>query len=308
MKIQTTVILLVTIAALAASAVAEPLVSNPDSKALQKQWYTKGAEISRFLLEQARYGEMHEGEAVLIFVTEPMDPAAQVKADNPGPEDVPVLKLNATRRFFTGIYPYSIMTSTFSPMDSARRPLPLKVTFTSQEWCGHVFTQMNLAKDRYRVQLRSYFESEGDRNFSVPPVLSEDAIFNRIRLAPADLPLGKVEILPSLLYTRLLHRPLAPQPAEASLAETSRRSLEGAPLVAYTLRFPDLDRTVTVLFEKSFPHRIQAWEDTHRSLPHFGSRPLTTRAERTHTVMTDYWNKNSDADRDLLKKLGIDPG
>jgi hypothetical protein len=114
-------------------------------------------------------------------------------------------------------------------------------------------------------------------------------------------------MLPSSLHTRLLHRPLAPQPVEASLAKTSQKSLEGAPLVVYTIRFTEVERTVTVFFEQTFPHRIQAWEDTHRSLAHFGGKRLTTRAERTHTIMTDYWNKNSNADRNLLKKIGIDP-
>ena len=33
-------------------------------------WYQGEAEITSYELEQARYGSMHDGEAVLIFVTE----------------------------------------------------------------------------------------------------------------------------------------------------------------------------------------------------------------------------------------------
>ncbi len=307
MNIQRAVLILAALFLMPSVAGAEGIVANPGSDQIRKYWYPKGAEISRFSLAQARYGEIHKGEAILVFVTESMDPVRQVKADRPGPEDIPVLKLNATRRFFTGIYPYSVMTSVFSPVDASRHPLPLKISFSGQEWCGQVFAQLNLEKDRYRVQVRSYFESEGDRNVDLPRLISEDALLTRIRIAPADLPVGRFDILPSALYTRLLHRPMAPQPVTASLEKTGKKSLEGAPLALYTLRYGQEDRTVKVYFEIPFPHRIQAWEDTHRSLAHFGGRKLTTRAERTHTLMTDYWNKNSNADRPLLKQLGIEP-
>jgi hypothetical protein len=37
-------------------------------------WYNHGAELSHFTLEQIRYGEIHEGDAVLVFVTEDINP------------------------------------------------------------------------------------------------------------------------------------------------------------------------------------------------------------------------------------------
>jgi len=45
----------------------------------QDYWYNHGAEISRFDLRQMRYGEIHDGDAVLIFVTEKMNPDIQIK-------------------------------------------------------------------------------------------------------------------------------------------------------------------------------------------------------------------------------------
>jgi len=124
----------------------------------QDYWYNHGAEISRFSLQQTRYGEIHQGDAVLVFVTEKMNSDIQIKADHPGAQDIAILKLNAVRKFFTGIYPYSIMTSIFAPVDVQKYPLPLKVSSSTQEWCGHVYPQMNLAENEYRVRLHSYFE------------------------------------------------------------------------------------------------------------------------------------------------------
>ncbi|MBL0716111.1 MAG: hypothetical protein JJV98_20695 [Desulfosarcina sp.] len=48
------------------------------------------------------------------------------------------------------------MTSVFTPVVPGMRPLlPLKITTSVQEWCGHVFYQMNLEDDGYRFASRS---------------------------------------------------------------------------------------------------------------------------------------------------------
>lgn len=106
-------------------------------------WYTQGAEITRYRLEQVRYGEIHEGDAVLIFVTEGFLPDKQVKANHPEYHDqvIPILKLIFTKKFYTGIYPYSLMSSIFTPIDIIQYPHTLKVTASTQEWCGQVYSQ-----------------------------------------------------------------------------------------------------------------------------------------------------------------------
>ena len=81
-------------------------------------WYNHGAEITRFELEQSRYGEIHPGHAILIFVTEPFLPDIHVKSDyeSSRKKSIPVLKLNLIKRFSTGIYDYSMMKSVFTPI------------------------------------------------------------------------------------------------------------------------------------------------------------------------------------------------
>jgi len=268
-------------------------------------WYNHGAEISRFDLHQMRYGEIHQGDAVTVFVTEKMNPAIQVKADNPGPEDIPILKLSAVRKFFTGIYPYSIMTSILSPVDLKKYPLPLKISTSTQEWCGNVYTQMNLHDDEYRVRLQSYFEKEGDQDFKVKKYIPEDAVWNIIRIHPQDLPRGEFFMIPGTVYARLVHRPLAPQKATAALAPVEEKSLEGKPLVRYELNLPGEQRTLRIFFERDFPYRIHKWEESYPGLAGTPAKDLTTRAVRTHTIMDAYWLHHKNKDLKLLKKLGL---
>lgn len=180
-------------------------VNPPNSKEFNDYWYNGTAEITRYQLEQARYGEIHEGDAVLIFVTEDFLTNQQVKYEG-GPRDqaVPILKLNFTKKFFTGIYPYSMMSSIFTPVDATQSTY--KVSTSSQEWCGHSFSQLNLRKNKYEGLLRSYFQAEGDRSFSLKKAWLEDEVWSKIRLNPTQLPVGDIEMIPGTQFLRLRHR------------------------------------------------------------------------------------------------------
>ena len=69
----------------------------PLPPAFGSYWFQGKAELTSYTLSQARYGELHPGEAILIFVTEDFSRKKQVKLDDPaaaGADKVPVLKLN----------------------------------------------------------------------------------------------------------------------------------------------------------------------------------------------------------------------
>jgi hypothetical protein len=300
-----TIFIMAGLSAAAAHADKLPRFGAHTREQFQDYWYNHGAELSRFSLQQMRYGEIHEGDAVFVFVTEKMHPDTQIKADHPGEKDIAILKLNAVRKFFTGIYPYSIMTSIFAPVDVQNYPLPLKISSSTQEWCGHVYTQMNLNEDEYRVRLHSYFEGEGDKDFSLQKALPEDALWTLIRLAPGSLPRGEFIMIPGTVYARLAHRPLSAQKAVADLSPSDEKSIEGNPLVIYEINFPDEARTLRIYFEKDFPHRIQKWHETYKGRIGSGAKVLTTRATRTHTIMDPYWKHHSNKDRRRLESLGL---
>ena len=106
-------------------------------------WFSGKAELSSYELKQSRYGEIHDGEVVLVFVTEPFSLSKQVKLDYPkesGLDKVSVMKLNQSRKFNTGIYDYSILSSVFTPIEIEEYPHALKTTTSMQEWCGHSYT------------------------------------------------------------------------------------------------------------------------------------------------------------------------
>jgi len=260
-------------------------------------WYAGKAEVSSYNLKQARYGELRDGNATLIFVTEPFSKSKQVKLDYPGQsgkDKVAVMKLNYVKKFLTGIYPYSMMLSTFTPVDSYNHPSTLKVTMSNQEWCGHVFSQLNLEKNNYRASSFSYFESEGDQGFEVEKALLEDEIFTRIRLDYKALPTGKVKVVPGLFHTRLKHKNLKAQQVEATLTEQGNEA-------TYTIDYGN-QRTLAIDFSLTFPHKILSWSETSKGI---GGKSLTTTASLDKTLYIDYWTRNSNSDLYLRDSLNL---
>lgn len=261
-------------------------------------WYKGLAEISSYTLQQGRYTEIHSGTAVNVFVTEDFSKDKQVKLDNAaaaGSDRLPVLKLNQTLKFNTGIYPYSVMTSTFLPIDRNNYPHAEKITSSVQDWCGMAYMQMNQKEDGFQLQQYSYFESEGDREFNFTNTFLEDELWNIIRLQPSSLPQGKMKVIPSLTYLRFSHKEI-----QAYEANVSVESADG--IQTLSLEYPAINRTLKIRFSEAFPYQIQGWEEVY---PGFNGQPLTTTATLDKVIMTDYWSKHNNADRKLRKELGL---
>jgi len=282
-------------------AVETPAEPAKRSKEFNDYWYKGEAEVSSYRLEQARYGELRQGEAVLVFVTEPFSKEKQVKADNPGKDDYQVLKLNMEKKFLTGIYPYSMLNSSFVPVGDIQAHAA-KVTVTVQEWCGHAFMQLNNRSGQYQVELRSYFESEGDQNFSLKLTWLEDELWTKIRLNPELLPVGEQEAVPSLFYIRLLHKELKPYKAVFSKKDL------GDGTSAYSIRYPELDRELTIRYGNAFPHLIEGWEETYVDGWGSNAKKLTSKAVKIKLLKLPYWSKNSNADVHYRQELGLGNG
>lgn len=264
------------------------VISKPLSEEFKQYWYDGTAEVNVYELKQARYGEIHEGELELIFVTEDFSRKKLVKLDDPQSalDKVPMLKLNIIKKFTTGVYPYSMMSSVFSPIDG--QPV-LKVTTSSQEWCGHTFMQFTKNRKGYDYELHSYFEIEGEESGKLEQVILEDEIFNKIRLNPFFLPVGELKMIPSSMYLRLMHQPIEAYKVNAKREELGEK-------LHYTLYYPELKRNICFTIGKYFPYEVLSWKEFYTSGFGSNAQSLSTTAVRKNVERLDYWNKNNAAD------------
>ncbi len=260
-------------------------------------WYNDEAEMSSYTLKQARYGQIHEGKAVMVFVTEPFSTVHNTKADKPTHRDTPVLKLNFTKKFNTGIYPYSMMTSTFFPFEKGKNSL--KISSSSQEWCGHTYMELK-NKGKFKVKVWSYFERETKGNISLEKSLLEDDIWSMIRLQPDKLPQGETKMIPSFFSLRLLHQDIKTYKCELATLKVDSVTNQ------YSINYPLLDRTLIIKYEAIFPYRILSWEETYISGWGENKKRLTTTGNLLKTIKSDYWAKHSNEDSDLRKQLELE--
>lgn len=268
------------------------------SSSFWAHWGDGNAELSGYKGELSRYGELRKAKVALIYVTEPMDRNTWIKDDAArGKARVDVLKLNHTAKFDTGIYPYSVMTSVFSPVDDWGRARfqPTKLTLTSQEWCGNVFHGVWPGPTRFRSELHSYFAGEGDDTSVVDTpkqTLYEDALFIQLRELDGAFAGGgdwEGHLVPRLWERRKAHQPLEAVPATIKRTEAT---LDGEPVTRFTLTYAD--RQVVFDIEKEHPRRILRWERSDGS-----------HLRLSETTRLPYWKLNAPGDQAYREQLGL---
>lgn len=258
-------------------------------------WYAGKAEITKYNLSQNRYRDIHNGEIVLIFVTEDFLTDKQVKNDNyTNKNSTPILKTNQLRRFTTGLYDYSMMTSVFTRTDGSKTE---KVTLGAQDWCGHSFVQVNNKNGQYDIQIRSYFESEGDQDFSIKADLLEDELLNLIRINPSLIKEGSFRILPTLNYLRLTHHKMEGQEATVSKEKLSNGN------TTLKLTYPALKRQLLITYQTVSPHKIISFEEAYPSM--FDKQERSSTATKNSEMHSAYWKLNKASDKEKRKQLSI---
>lgn len=265
------------------------------SNEFKEYWFSGEAEITSYALQQARYGEMREGEAVLIYVTEDFLPEAQVKASTGNEDNISVLKLNATKNFVTGIYPYSIMQSTFYPLNGEEHAL--KVSASIQEWCGQVYMQLN-KRENLQIKIHSYFQGEADQDLELEKFPLENEVWNKLRTEHRKLPTGEFKMIPSFEYLRLMHKAVKAYVVTGEYYTNEEFHV-------YKLSYPQLKRELKIYYTKEFPHTIEKWEESYPSGAAENAKILTTKAVKKERLKTDYWNKNSNKNIPLRERLEL---
>lgn len=270
------------------------------SEAFTRAWSDGQAELSGYTARVNRYGEMRDAQLVLVYVTEPMDRATWIKDDDaPAERRVNVLKLNASLKFQTGVYPYSVLTSVFSPVDRYRAEpfAPVKISLTVQEWCGHVFHAVWPGEDRYTEQLMSYFANEGERRREVTTpanTLYEDALLIQLRELDGPFAGGRDwsgSLVPSLWSLRRAHVESAPVSATIT---RERVTVDGHPVNRFVLRHAGATRTIDV--EAEGDHRVLGWR---------GSDGEEVRLLRSARMA--YWRLNHEGDEAQRRLFGLEP-
>jgi len=282
---------------------------SPYDAAFWQIWGDGFAEVAAYDLTMPKYNQQRTGTAIAITVSEPFSNSLRVKADDGkhAPADVfPAMKLNLIREYQTGVYNYRDMLSAFVGLDEFDGLAPgmaAKVTFSSQEWCGHIWSQLTFGPDSIRQTAHSYFDGEADRQRSLSAErdgISEDALFLAARrIAWPRLRLGQtytVPVLTSLETERAKHVGLEWKKVELSLGKDRETTVVPAGSYRtnrFTAKWPD-GLTKTFHVEADSPNRVVKWESS-----------AGEKAEMIGVDRIKYWQMNAEGGEQALAKLGL---
>jgi hypothetical protein len=276
-------------------------VSAAVAQTFESHWRDGRAEMDGYRLTIERYGETRVGEAVMIFVTEPFSESERVKADDPqaNPGDTfEAFKLNLVRDFQTGVYDYNTMTSAFVRADDFS---PAKISFTSAEWCGHVYEELIFHPNQIGSAIFSYFQGESSVTALERPSdgIAEDNLFILLRGLRGDFlePGERVEVplLPGSLHRRLQHRPLGWTTATIERLEEPETVEVPAGVfetIVYEVRVAG-GRNGHFHIESDYPHRIVRYDWGDESAELLGSERMA------------YWRLNGEGDESRLERIGL---
>ncbi len=287
--------------------------NDPDFGA---HWHDGKAELDGYRLVVERYGETRPGRAVLIYVTEPFSSAKHVKVDDPSrdPADTfEAMKLNLARDFQTGIYDYRTIISLFTRSQDFR---PVKIAFSSSEWCGQVYEELHFRDSGLSEQFFSYFEDESSAlSLEIPrDGVTEDNLFIILRgLRGPFMKAGEKRSFPFLassFHRRLTHQKIAW--SSATIERLKRPEQVRVPAGefqtdVYVVRPAD-GREGRFHIEQAYPHRVirWSWQPARPSSSRSGLEGADT-GELTGSARLEYWKLNQPGDEKYLEELGLTP-
>jgi hypothetical protein len=187
---------------------------------------------------------------------------------------------------------------------------PLKITFSSAEWCGHVYEELRRRGDAIERDTWSYFEGEtsSERLSWRDDAVAEENLYIRLRgLRGAYLEPGERRTVPFLTGSfsgRLAHRHPAWTRATIERRDAAER-LEVPAGAFETSRYQvtiEGGRTGRFWIESAYPHRIVRW--AWRSGVG-DAAPLEETGELTGSRRLRYWQRNAPGDQRWLEELGL---
>lgn len=258
-------------------------------------WSDGAAEVSSYQFSQPRYGEVRSGTLQLIYVTEPFSTSQQIKVNNYDKtlsDHTIALKLNIVESWRTGIYEYQVMTSHF--VDAQNAFAPLKVTFSSQEWCGITYEEGRWQDRSLEYQIHSYFEGESSRQELSKELRPIDQLLVLARGLMSEGPQGVKEFpkhwIESAKQRRLNHLSLKPYEASVSWKAPINRVSQLGSHLTRPLQYQDSrGRNCTLYIEITSPYRVIEWHCDD------GEQALITSSKRL-----PYWRYTQQNDEKIM--------
>jgi len=234
-------------------AVEDRKISNsPDvSEQFANYWYNDKTEINEYSVHQVINGIEKKAGLSMTFATETFSKSRHVITKDPNAkvsDQIIVLHNNNLLESGTG----STMSSIFTPINLEETPYSISAFSSTQNIKYQHTTKIDKIKNSYEISFSSFADYEGKDNYQIQETILEDALFNRIRIAPKSIPVGTVNLLKSLNIQPANQAELKPAAARIQFLKSESTS-------TCKVEYMHSDRTVIINFDEDFPHKITSW-------------------------------------------------
>lgn len=193
-------------------------------------WDDGLSEMSYYEATDIIYGTQRPYTRVHLFNRQWMDPVTGVKTEPDSRGAVPAFKFLMAEQILTENYNYRYLATVFLRRSDLT---PLKMTSSSQEWCGQTFNHLRWTEDRLDVQSFSYFPDEGDRTYQRgADAVPFESLFVLARNVVATGQAQHLQLLPSMRS----NRQVVPDPAPATLVPDVATQRVTVPLGTFEVR------------------------------------------------------------------------
>jgi hypothetical protein len=236
--------------------------AGPNPFAASPLWDDGRAEIDAYEATIPRYGIPRSLTAYLIVVKEDFSRKQLVKADpDHEPADLfTVLKLNQVINYQTGIYSYHQMESSF--FDRASMEM-VKLSLTSNEWCGNTYKEYTRHSGRAALHVRTYWDNQAEATYDLPvgpDVVFYDALPLWIRSLPQTPGTARsLRLVPTQIESRGPKPEIAPVVLVAAREETKRVPAGAFRTLRWELK-PGAGRPDIYWTSREQPYVLVAWE------------------------------------------------
>ncbi len=225
-------------------------INQETNKIFTNYWKNNKIELTKYELKE---DSISIGESTLTFSIDYVEDVNKT-------DSIQTLRSDFTSKIYKEKFDYSAMTSVYLPLNLSLHPHAMKVINSVQEPMSNSFLQLSQIPKSYEIESKNTFQERANHYSILERKNLEDELWAKIRMNPKDLPTGDVEFIPSFDYWQSVRKNPKIHEAKAEIKDYSGIEFMSKKLKIYNLKYSDLKRNLSIIFEANSPFEIVGWK------------------------------------------------
>ena len=235
-------------------------IANPE--AFAAYWLSGEAEVNRYSLQIASGDGSYSTEARLTYFIEKVPLHRHSDTSQAPADSVPALRMHGLWPAAADSSSPTTSTGVDTPIDFRRHPFTLYAAYRHQHLKDSSHAALQLREGGLHFMRKSFSPEGLDEHVEKKPMsYTEEDLWTRMRLETQMLPLGQIDILPSLGHWSRSGNSLMAHKARAILLIEVGDQQSNAEHYIYRLEYLDIDRRLEWRCTSTFPYTLLEYRE-----------------------------------------------